>query len=392
MKTETYEKERFSIGLYLHVPFCSKTCDFCAFYQVKPTRDVIERYLDGIETELSLIGQFDSLNTIFWGGGTPGLLSAKDMEGLGKTVGKFVGETAEWSVEMAPGSIKEDKLMVLKDLGVTRISMGVQSFNDVFLDGLGRQHSTKQIYRAYELLQKVGFKSVNLDLIFSIPGQTAEDWEADLKEAIRLEPDHISTYCLTFEEDTALYVKLSDGRVSVDEEKEVAFYRKSWDVLAAASYVQYEISNYAREGHECVHNINTWRMHEWIGVGPSASEQFRGWRSSNVADEAQWYQDLKEGRRSQSDRILLEDRLLFEDALIFGLRMNAGVQLNELEERFPGVPVASLSPFFENLLKEGKMIKGSSGNLCLSDEGRLVADAIGSELLNCFEEKIGHSE
>ena len=387
MKTETYEKERFPIGLYLHVPFCSKTCDFCAFYQVKPTQDVIERYLDGIETELSLIEQFDSLDTIFWGGGTPGLLSAKDMEGLGKTVKKFVGETAEWSVEMAPGSIKEDKLRVLKDLGVTRISMGVQSFNDVFLDGLGRQHSTKQIYRAYELLQKVGFKSINLDLIFSIPGQRAEDWEEDLKEAIRLAPDHISTYCLTFEEDTALYVKLSDGRVSIDEEKEVAFYRKSWEVLAAAGYAQYEISNYAREGHECVHNINTWRMHEWIGVGPSASEQFQGWRSSNVADEAQWNQDLKEGKRSQADRILLEDRLLFEDALIFGLRMNAGIQLDELEERFPGVPVASLSPFFENLLKEGKMIEGSYSSLCLSEEGRLVADAVGSELLNCFEAK-----
>ncbi len=348
---------------------------------------MIERYLDGIETELSLIEQFDSLDTIFWGGGTPGLLSAKDMEGLGKTVKKFVGETAEWSVEMAPGSIKEDKLRVLKDLGVTRISMGVQSFNDVFLDGLGRQHSTKQIYRAYELLQKVGFKSINLDLIFSIPGQRAEDWEEDLKEAIRLAPDHISTYCLTFEEDTALYVKLSDGRVSIDEEKEVAFYRKSWEVLAAAGYAQYEISNYAREGHECVHNINTWRMHEWIGVGPSASEQFQGWRSSNVADEAQWNQDLKEGKRSQADRILLEDRLLFEDALIFGLRMNAGIQLDELEERFPGVPVASLSPFFENLLKEGKMIEGSYSSLCLSEEGRLVADAVGSELINCFEAK-----
>ncbi len=387
MKRETSEKERFPLGLYLHVPFCSKTCDFCAFYQVRPTRNVIERYLDGIEAELSLIGQCDSLDTIFWGGGTPGLLLAKDMERLGKTVKKFVGEPVEWSVEMAPGSIKEDKLRILKDVGVTRISMGVQSFKDVFLDGLGRQHSLKQIYKAYDLLRKIGFSSVNLDLIFSIPGQTAEDWEGDLKEAVRLAPDHLSTYCLTFEEDTALYLKLSKGRVSIDEEKEVAFYRKSWEVLPAAGYAQYEISNYAREGHQCVHNINTWRMYEWIGIGPSASEQYKGWRSSNIADEERWYEGLMQGKRAQVERIFLEDRHLCEDALIFGLRMNAGVKLKELEKRFPGVPLSSLSPFFQNLLDEGKMIRGNNGNFCLSAEGRLVADALGLELLNCFGSK-----
>ena len=205
------------LGLYVHVPFCATTCDFCAFYQTVPKGAAVARYLEGIEAEAGLVNWADRrVATAFWGGGTPGLLKPAELERLGRTMRLFGGQPAEWTVELAPATVTGDRLAVLKALGVTRISLGVQSFNDGLLDALGRQHTPAQVYRAYELIRAQDFASVNLDLMFALPGQTEEQWRADLDEAMRLAPDHLSTYCLTFEEDTALWVKLSQGKVKLD--------------------------------------------------------------------------------------------------------------------------------------------------------------------------------
>ena len=268
------EKAQVPLGLYVHVPFCATTCDFCAFYQTVPKGDAVTRYLEGIEAEAGLVNWGDRpVATAFWGGGTPGLLKPAELDRLGRTMKLFGGQPAEWSVELAPATVTADRLAVLKALGVTRISLGVQSFNEGLLDALGRQHTPAQVYRAYELIRAQGFASVNLDLMFALPGQTEEQWRADLDEAMRLAPDHLSTYCLTFEEDTALWVKLSQGKVKLDVDKEALFYQRTWDYLAAAGYAQYEVSNFARPGHACRHNLNTWAMYEWVGLGPSAASQ-----------------------------------------------------------------------------------------------------------------------
>ena len=213
-----------SLGLYCHVPFCASTCDFCAFYQEKPRRGELDRYLDAMEREFDLLPQDRVIETVFWGGGTPGLLAAKDLERLGRAMlDRMVQPPTEWTIEMAPSTVKVDKLEVLRDLGVTRVSMGVQSFDAGLLASLGRLHNPKQIYTAWERLEASGIPQTNLDLIFAIPNQSMDQWEADIREAARLGPDHLSTYCLTFEEDTALYVKLSEGKVRIDEDKEVRF-------------------------------------------------------------------------------------------------------------------------------------------------------------------------
>ena len=154
------------------------------------------------------------------------------------------------------------------------------------LDALGRQHTPAQIHRAYDLIRAKGFASVNIDLMFALPGQTEIQWRADLDEALRLAPDHLSTYCLTFEEDTALWVKLSQGKVKLDADKEALFYQHTWDYLATRGYLQYEVSNFARPGHTCRHNLNTWNMHEWVGLGPSAATQHNGWRFSRATSRA----------------------------------------------------------------------------------------------------------
>jgi oxygen-independent coproporphyrinogen-3 oxidase len=311
-----------TLGLYVHVPFCATACDFCAFYQVQSDREGIRRYLDGMQDEAEAISLNQGIDTCFWGGGTPGLLKAEDLDRLCDVViNRFGRPKTEWSVEMAPSTVKADKLKVLKERGVTRISMGVQSFDDGLLDKLGRQHSQKQVLKAYDLIREFDFDSVNLDLIFAIPGQDEERLKADIRTAAALEPDHLSTYCLTFEEDTALFVQLSEGKVSIDQEMESRLYRTSWEMMAELGYEQYEVSNYARPGKRCAHNVNTWNMDQWIGLGPSGASQFRGRRYANVPDLAKWLEARdgpESGRVDESD---LTPELLMEDCLIFGLRM-----------------------------------------------------------------------
>lgn len=373
------------VGLYVHVPFCASTCDFCAFYQTVPTAGDVKRFLEGIAREIDLVGPIRPATTVFWGGGTPGLLAPNDLEKLATMIRTYAGgQPAEWTVELAPGSVTEPRLAVLKAAGVTRVSMGVQSFQPPLLEALGRQHTVAQIHRAYERVRAVGFQSVNLDLMFALPGQTAAEWAADVREAVGLGPDHLSTYCLTFEEDTRLWVKLSQGRVKIDVEHEAALYRATWSQLADAGFAQYEVSNFARPRHRCLHNLNTWRMNEWIGLGPSAASQYGGSRGSNVADLDRWLENLQSGVRANEDRVELTPELLAEDALIFGLRMNDGVDLAEWRRRAPQAPWSTVEESIRRLVEEG-LATQDGVQVRLTDKGRLVADSVGTEIMTAFE-------
>jgi len=374
------------LGVYVHVPFCASTCDFCAFYQTRPTAAGVRDYLAGIAAEAALVHRNRPVTTVFWGGGTPGLLAPRQIEELGGILHDWMGgdRPIEWSVELAPASVTEARLAALQAIGVTRISMGAQSFQPTLLDALGRQHTREQIFRGYELIRAAGFASVNLDLMFALPGQDEAAWRADLDQAIALAPDHISTYCLTFEEDTALWVKLSQGQVKLDPEHEARLYLATWARLAEAGYAQYEVSNFARPGHACQHNLNTWRMHEWVGLGPSAASQGDGWRAGNPADLTQWGEEVARGERATADRVALTSNLLAEDALVFGLRMNAGVDLAALAARHPDVPWARVELALERLEAEGFLTRANR-QISLTDEGRLVADAVGLTIMEAME-------
>jgi len=374
-----------AFGLYCHVPFCASTCDFCAFYQEKPRRGDLDRYLRAMELEFERLPSGRPVDTVFWGGGTPGLLAARDLERLGRAMlDRLPGRPGEWTVEMAPSTVKADKLAVLRDLGVTRISMGVQSFDARLLESLGRLHRPAQIHKAWDLVRSAAFPRTNLDLMFAIPGQSIEAWESDLREAARLGPDHLSTYCLTFEEDTALYLKLSRGQLKIDEERERRFYERGWELLEELGYRQYEISNFCRPGAECIHNLNTWKMQEWMGCGPSAASQLDGFRWQRPAHLETWAAALERGDAGalRTESVELSDELLFADRLIFGLRMNAGV---EPPDRDRGAPDAGrcldrLRPFFDRLRREG-LLTEDGRRLVLTREGRLLSDGIASEIL-----------
>jgi len=367
------------------VPFCASTCDFCAFYQVTPTAATVEGFIEGAGREAELVTWDRPVTTIFWGGGTPGLLAPGQLAALAARLG--VPERTpdcEWTVELAPASVTEDRLRVLRDLGVTRISLGVQSFREDLLDALGRQHTPAQVYRAYERIRRCEFASVNLDLMFALPGQDEATWAADVASAVALQPDHLSTYCLTFEEDTALWVRLSQGRVKLDAEREARMYESTWERLGAAGYAQYEVSNFARPGHACRHNLNTWRMHEWVGLGPSAASQQAGWRGANEADLAGWLAAVGRGERMPADRVALSPALLAEDAVVFGLRLNAGVDLAPWRAHAPDVPWTAIGEQLDRLAAAGFAVQQDS-TVRLTDRGRLLADAIGVELMSAFE-------
>lgn len=499
------------LGLYIHVPFCASTCDFCAFYQEKPRRQSIDLYLEAVAAELrqtraeiergaSWLWQGEAglpaapasqpapgagLGsghgfTVFFGGGTPGLLSAKDLDRLCSLVRQTLdglGPLREWSIELAPSTVKADKVRVLLDHGVTRFSLGVQSFSEPLLDALGRQHSPKQALAAYETLRANGADNINCDLMFALPGQSREAWLEDLEKMRALGPEHISTYCLTFEEDTALWVKLSQGRYKLDPEHEAALYRETWDWLAAAGYAQYEVSNFAREGFCSSHNLATWQMSRWRGIGPSAASQWGGWRFQNPANIEGWAKAVLDSETRSGEAVgesaagwgagsgiggaafgtgdkasgmsgaepgtggkktgiggkgaalapwppvqteqreALDNRLLAADALIFGLRRRAGVNKRGWLERFGGgghfgglavatsadstatgalagsglaagamqpLPLPALEALFTRLQTEGMLVTADEA-WRLSDEGMLLADAVGSEILECFE-------
>jgi oxygen-independent coproporphyrinogen-3 oxidase len=373
------------LGLYVHVPFCATTCDFCAFYQVRPTAESVEGFIKCLSAEAALVDWDRPLSTVFWGGGTPGLLAPADLARVAALVRGLPGGTgvAEWTVELAPASVTRERLEVLRSAGVTRVSLGVQSFRPALLDALGRAHTREQVYRAYERIRGAGFPSVNLDLMFALPGQTAAEWDADLDEAVRLAPDHLSTYCLTFEEDTALWIKLAEGRVRLDPENEARMYERTWARLEAAGYAQYEVSNFARAGHACRHNVNTWRMADWAGLGPSAASQLAGVRGANIASLPDWTERIGRGERMTEDRRRLTPALRAEDAVVFGLRMNEGVDLDRWARVAPEAPWGRVAELADRMVDAG-LARRAGPRLRLTAPGRLVADAVGSELMAAF--------
>lgn len=373
------------LGLYVHVPFCATTCDFCAFVQAKPDRDRIARYLRAIgnEWQREQAALLSPISTVFWGGGTPGLLPAKDLETLGRVFlreGKL-NQVEEWTVEMAPATVTPSKLKTLKALGVTRISMGVQTFSDKTLKIMERYHSVSQVMRAWQWIQEAGFRSANIDMIIAFPGQSEAELLQDLEQAVSLAPDHISTYCLTFEEDTPLYAKLMQGIYKIDRDQEADLYKSTWVFLEDKGYRQYEISNFAKPGHQSIHNLNTWRMHQWLGIGPSAASQIHGIRRTNFHDFEGWEKQTKSDPAYQ-ETIALTPGSLLADALIFGLRTNEGIHFNSIRERFGEQSLDPWKPLFQQLKDEG-LAESTDSGFRLTLEGRLKADAVGVEILNC---------
>lgn len=364
---------------YVHVPFCARTCAYCKFYKTAPSFQNLELYLQCLEKEASRF--FDSakgaeISSIFIGGGTPSILSENQLSRLAKIFERQAGKV-EWTIEASPSTINPQKLKALKSLGINRISLGVQSFSERTLKNLGRPHKAEASQKAIEQSLEI-FDNVNIDLIFGAQNQTREDWHSDLEKAASFPLSHISAYCLEFESATSCCA--GNEKPFETQMKEADFLYLAMDFLAQRNFKHYEISNYAKPGKECAHNLNTWNMNSWIGFGPSAASQFGGFRFRNTSDLNSWAKGVMENSPAREDIVKLDDDELFNSAVVFGLRKMEGVNLESLKSRFKNADFSRYEEPIKFLVSTG-LLEKSGDFLRLSREGIPLADSVAVELL-----------
>ena len=325
-------------SLYLHVPFCASKCGYCAFYSEAASGDLINRYVGALTRELEMVAADLKPRTIFFGGGTPSMLNLRQWEQILGTMDRLgLTGAAEWTVECNPATVSLDKARLLRAAGVNRLSLGVQSFDPALLGRLGRVHTRQMAFKSFDTLRKAGFDNLNLDLMFAIPGQTLQVWRETLQEATAMGCEHLSSYEVTYEEDTPLYAQLQAGEVSEDPDLACAMYEELVEHTAAAGLTRYEISNFARDraapprtpptripSHACRHNVNYWRGGSFYGLGPSATSYVRGVRSKNWSNTPLYCEQIERGRRAIESQEELTPLARAGETAAFGLRMAAG--------------------------------------------------------------------
>jgi len=331
-------------SLYVHVPFCAQKCEYCAFYSEASSGELIGRYVAALVRELEIVAHDLKPQTVFFGGGTPSILNLRQWETILRAMEKFnLLGAEEFTIESNPATVSADKCKLLRDFGVNRISMGVQSLDEKLLDRLGRVHSREMVFKSFDILRASGFDNVNLDLMFAIPGQTMEIWRATLNEAMAMQSEHLSSYEVIYEDDTPLFDQLQAGEFSVDENLACEMYEELISSATKGGFQQYEIANFARNKSAirnpqsaipslaCKHNVNYWRGGSYYGLGPSATGYVRGVRTKNWSNTQLYCDQLEKGKRAiESSEELTPLRRAGEIAA-FGLRMNAGWPFAEFQ-------------------------------------------------------------
>jgi oxygen-independent coproporphyrinogen-3 oxidase len=348
-------------SLYIHVPFCAQKCAYCAFYSEPSGGDLINRYVAALTRELEIVADDLKPKTIFFGGGTPSLLNLRQWEKILRAMDRWhLLGAEEFTVECNPATVSSDKAKLLRDFGVNRVSMGVQSLDEPLLDRLGRIHTREMVFKSFDILRRAGFDNLNLDLMFAIPGQTMEVWRDTLNEAIAMQSEHLSTYEVIYEDDTPLFAQLKAGEFDVDEDLACAMYEKLVAQATAAGFRQYEVANFARGSRTnesivqspqsapnnnptvdgrlsaadipalaCRHNVNYWRGGSFYGLGPSATSYVRGVRTKNWSNTRLYCEQLEKGKRAIESREELPPLKRAGETAAFGLRMNAGWPFEE---------------------------------------------------------------
>ena len=361
--------------LYVHIPFCLRICPYCAFYKHMLGRTDLNGFVRAIAQEAKLrLPEGYRPQTIYFGGGTPSLLSPRHLnilvEGL-REVADF-SQVIEWSFESNPATFTTAKAAQWAELGINRISLGAQSFETSLLHLLGRTHSPQQIERSVKMLREAGIPQVNIDLMFSLPGQSIEQWRHTLEAAISQEPDHLSTYNLTYEEDTDFF--RTYGAAANDEETDVAMFTLADELLTGAGFRHYEISNFAKDGKISHHNLACWRGEDYYGLGPGAYGTVNGTRYRNTENTAAYIAALKEGRLPDHTQEILTPEDRRTELLGLRLRTDEGLPAHLLREKD--------SALIDMLVHEGLARRAAGGNLRLTLKGMLVADEIAVELLS----------
>lgn len=371
-------------SLYVHVPFCVVKCGYCDFNSyVVDDRTVVDRFLDALEAELAQAQLPRVPVSVFVGGGTPTHLELPQFERLFAILGARVDlhACAEVSMEANPESVTREKAALARAAGVRRFSMGVQSFHDRHLRFLDRAHDAARVRAAVEALRDGGAETLSLDLIFSVPGQTLAEWEADLQQALALQPEHLSCYNLTYEPGTRLHRDLQQGRFEPnDEELDRAMFLRTREVLGAAGYRAYEISNFAGRGGPCRHNDHYWLQGDYVGVGPGAASHRNGTRTTNLKPVEAWAKAVLGGRTGAGSAETLSPRQRAGEALWLGIRRARGIDLAAVGARL-GIDVArQFAPTVDGLVRDG-LLRQEGTRIVLTDAGLLLGDRVGASFL-----------
>lgn len=373
------------LGLYLHVPFCRTRCAFCNFYLQVYRPDRAERFLAALRKELALYSnQADlsgrPLSSIYFGGGTPTVLSADQLCDLLATIRRtFTCQSdIEITVEAHPDTVSDRMLTRLREAGATRLSLGAESLNDAELISIGRPSLAANVLRAVQCVRAAGFDDLNLDLMYGLPRQSMESWQQTLAGVVSLQPDHVSCYALTIEPETALAQAIEAGATEQpDPEMQTAMEQAAERILERAGYDRYEISNYARPGHRCRHNLLYWQAGDYLGLGPSAQSYMDGCRFGNLADLSGYEARLNEGLLPLDHREVLTPDRQTREALVFGLRQLAGADDRLLDSlRADREWHRQLTTLLDEQLLERK-----DGRIRLTEAGRRVADSVAIRLI-----------
>ncbi len=371
-------------GIYIHIPFCKSKCIYCDFYSVAGQDDRIDNFVNALIREIEQCSVDTSnwtFDTIFIGGGTPSLLNAHQM---GKIISALnnkydLCKVREFTIEANPGEAPKEKLKEFYSLGINRLSIGVQSFKPELLHFLSRIHSVGDVFRTFESARDASFKNINCDLIYNIPGQSLEDWQNDLKQLIKMNPEHISAYSLIVEQNTKLFELVLNNSIQMPkDEKHLEFNSISYELLKKHDFIQYEISNYSKSGMECLHNLHYWENDYYLGFGPSAHgyDGIKRWNNYSDLDK---YISLIENSKSPIETSAKISEIERTNEIIgFGLRMTKGFAIS----RIPSI----LLNQFQNQLKQAQikfpeMIIEENNRIKLTQTGFNFADAIAVELL-----------
>lgn len=371
-------------GLYIHIPFCKSRCIYCAFYSTvdSPWK---QRYVEAVCREMTLRSQGPTrpqIETVYLGGGTPSQLSIEQLEQLFQHIRQTydVAATAEVTMEMNPDDVTREYAEALVQMGVNRVSMGVQTFHEQRLQFLHRRHTAAQIPQAVNTLRTAGISNISIDLMYGFPEETLSDWQHDIDEALALDVEHISAYCLMIEEGTPLYKQLHkrDGSFCVvcDEELERTMYEMLIDRLTAAGYEHYEISNFARQGRRSRHNSSYWHDIPYIGLGAAAHSYDGCCRSWNVADIHQYIEAIERGELP-SEQEVIDDDTHYNDRITTALRTSDGLNLTTLTEHHRRHCMKEARRFVD----DGLLRLTDDQRLVLTRKGLFVSDYVMSELM-----------
>lgn len=379
-------ENRKSIGIYIHIPFCRSKCFYCDFNSFACRDELVPAYFNALKKEIGIYAkklENYTVKTIFIGGGTPSAVKAQYIIEILKLVNKElnIDEVEEISIETNPGTLTFEKLQAYRDMGVNRLSIGLQAWQDSILKRLGRIHTAKEFEDNFRLARKAGFTNINVDLIFGIPQQTFENWYETMKSVTALEPEHMSCYSLKIEEGTVFGNRLEKGElVPIDDNIDREMYNFCKCHLAEKAYEHYEISNFAKAGYKCRHNLIYWNAEEYIGIGAGAHSFFKGIRYNNVYDIESYIESILAGEIPTENSEVINKKESMTEFMILGLRLIDGIRIDHFKFRFGEDIYSVYGDEISKLLDRGLIII-KNGSVRLSSVGLDYANQVFMEFV-----------